>query len=159
MLFPRGRGSPRAGNGSESADDVTIREALSSADKAIAAVHARLAAAGIAPGDVRPSDETAAAYRLALDWSRALEQLRIDGAREAAAKNFRQRWPALVRWRDRTIANWRREQPADVAAAYELVALECYLGGVPDLAEKAQAEAVRMLMARTDRRPRVLRSA
>ena len=133
---------------------MSVREALSSADAAIAAVHARLAAAGIVPGETRPSDETAAAYRLALDWSRALEQLRIDGAREAAAKNFRQRWPALVRWRDRVIANWRSERPADVAAAYELVALECYLGGVPELAEKAQAEAVRILMTRTDRRGR-----
>ena len=133
---------------------MTTREVLASADDIIGRVRARLATAGVVPSDQPPSDETAAAYRLAFDWSRALEQLHADGQRDAAAKNFRARWPALVRWRDRTIANWRRESPADVAAAYELVALECYLGGVPDLAEKAQAEAVRVLMTRTDRRAR-----
>lgn len=131
---------------------MTTREALASADDVIARVRSRLAA------DTPPAPpidaDTAAALRLADDWSRALDQLIAERTREEATHVFRQRWPALVRWRDRTIANWRRERPADVAAAYELVALECYLGGIPELAEKAQAEAVRVLMVRTDRRVR-----
>lgn len=131
---------------------MSTRGVLASADAAIARVRDRLAA------DTPPAPsidaDTAAALRLADDWSRALDQLIAERTREEATHAFRQRWPALVRWRDRTIANWRRERPADVAAAYELVALECYLGGIPELAEKAQAEAVRVLMVRTDRRVR-----
>ena len=138
---------------------MSVREAFASADGAIAAVRARLAAAGVPAGDQPPSAETAAAERRAFEWARAVEQLYAEGQRQEAAKHFRQRWPALVRWRDRTIASWRQERPADVAAAYELLALECYLGGVPELAEKAQAEAVRVLMTTTDRRQRVPRSA
>lgn len=138
---------------------MNVREAFASADDVIGRVRSRLTAAGVVAGEQPPSAETAAAYRLAFDWSRALEQLRAEDQRQAATKDFRRRWPALVRWRDRTIANGRHERPADVAAAYELVALECYLGGLPELGERAQAEAVRVLMARADRRQRVARSA
>ena len=128
-----------------------IWDGVGMSDDIVARVRARLEAEGRLPVEEQLSEDARRACRLAAGWERRVEHLVAQSKRDEVARNFRQRWPALVRWRDRTIANCRRARRADVAAAYELVALECYLCGVPDLAEKAQAEAMRVLMMRTDR--------
>jgi hypothetical protein len=61
-------------------------------------------------------------------------------------QRFREKFPALVRWRDAVIERPRRHRPADVAAAFEALALELTWGGELELAAKAQHRAIRAVL-------------
>lgn len=112
-----------------------------------AAVIARVRASiGAHQDDV--SDDTATALRIADEWARALEHVVSEARLAEAAMNFRLQWPALVRWRDKVLANQKRQKPAVVAAAYESLALECTLAGELHLAAKAQQAAIDVIRSR-----------
>jgi hypothetical protein len=86
---------------------------------------------------------TADCYRSIDETERYIEELRADALRTEAARAFRTEYPALARWRDRILKHPRRYNKAEVAAAYELMALECALGGLGSLAARARIEARR----------------
>lgn len=56
---------------------------------------------------------------------------------------------ALERWRRTVLESDRRRAPLDVAAAWELTAVECERKGLPDAAEEARAMARAQLKRRS----------
>lgn len=121
----------------------TVRESLASADDVIGRVRARLVETP-APID----GETANAMRIADEWARYAEGLADESKLVDAARNFRQQWPALVRWREKVLGNQRRAKPSIVAAAFESLALECFLAGQHELAARAQQAAIDAVRSR-----------
>lgn len=127
----------------------SIRAALADADALIARVTARLAGdpscVNITADTDTDRELTATAERIADDCERRLETIAHESRLADAARGFRQRWPALVRWREKVLANRRHERPSVIAAAYESLALECLLAGEYELSARAQHEAVRAM--------------
>ena len=121
------------------------REALIAADAAIARVRARL---GESVEHGQPDGEAAAAARVADEWERYAVAIVAEAKLVESAKHFRQRWPALVKWRERVLKNRRRAKPSDVAAALESLALECTLAGQPELAARAIDGAIAVMRSR-----------
>jgi hypothetical protein len=113
------------------------RAALADTDAVLARVRARV-------GDAPPpsDDDTATALSIADAWAAEVERLVDEHTLAAAAENFRERWPALVRWREGVLGTKGRGRPAHVAAAYESLALECMLAGEHHLSAKAQQAAI-----------------
>lgn len=99
------------------------------------------------------ADLTRVAQILAEDWERSALATRALGLLEDRAKvrPFIADWPALVRWRDRVLAQPRRHPPDIVAAALEALALECHLAGRPELADKAMQHAERIVLEHVQR--------
>lgn len=118
------------------------REALIAADAAIARVRARL---GESVEHDQHDGESAAGARTADEWERYALAIVFEAKLVESAKNFRLRWPALVKWRERVLKNRRRAKPADVAAALESLALECTLAGEFALAARAQHQAIQVM--------------
>jgi hypothetical protein len=128
-------------NGQEQRDDVVAR------------VRAELAAAGKLPPDF--DAETARAYEVAVDWERYVNAVADRAIIDEAVRAFRASWPALVRWRTRVLEakGSKKARPAEIAAAWECVALECLLAGELHLADEARSAAVRVMTERAmDRR-------
>jgi hypothetical protein len=131
----------------------SIRAALVDADALIARVNAALAGD---PSCVNVtvdshSDQTATAHRIADEWQGQFEAVVHESQLADAARQFRQRWPALVRWRERVLTNRRHAKPSLVAAAYESLALECLMAGEYELSARAQQEALRVMQPRVHR--------
>lgn len=59
----------------------------------------------------------------------ALTAIADDARADRAGLPFRQRFPALYKWATEIIANRRTRTPLEVAAAYELVAVQCEEAG------------------------------
>lgn len=130
----------------------STRDVLASADAVIARVRAAI-------GESHQDDasaETANAYRVADAWNGLVAQFDRERTLADAAKNFREQWPALVRWRDRVLANAKRAKPSVVAAAYESLALECTLAGEYELAAKAHNAAIDVMRRRGRTVPTIL---
>ncbi len=130
----------------------STRVILAEADAAIARMRSRIALSDAAKssqiadlGPGRERDVVASAMRIADDWERRVVEIVHEAKLAEAAQNFRQRWPALVRWREKVLANKRRARPSLVAAAYESLALECTLAGEHHLAAKAQQAALTVM--------------
>lgn len=81
---------------------------------------------------------------LADDWERFA--LAVQAESELSKRRFVVDWPALARWRDRVLSNRRRYAPDVVAAALEALALECYLSGQLDLADRSIGQARRVVL-------------
>lgn len=121
----------------------SARAALADADAVIARVSAKIGEP--IPMDGATTEFTAYAHRVADEWERYTLSI-VDEARlEEAARSFRQRWPALVRWRDKVLKNRRHEKPSVIAAAFESLALECLLAGESELSARAQHEAMNIM--------------
>lgn len=127
-----------------SANSHSAREAISLADTVIASVRARLGES------VERDGEAANAARVADEWERYALSIVAESKLVESARNFRQRWPALVKWRERVLQNRRRCKPADVAAALESLALECTLAGEHHLAARAQHQAIQVMRSVAD---------
>lgn len=87
------------------------------------------------------SPETVTAIGMAAEHEAIVESELRAGRRAEVAQQFREQYPALSRWRDRVLNNPRRVSGQEVAAAYELLALECSLAGIHDLADDARLRA------------------
>ncbi len=100
------------------------------------------------------------AREIADEWDAHLSAL-LDGTldearRRAAATAFRERWPALARWKDAVLSQRERHPPAIVAAALEVMSVECTLAGEEDLAIRARCAAIDTVVNR--RSPSIPRS-
>jgi hypothetical protein len=115
-------------------------------DDVVALVRARLLAEGSLPASF--DAETAEAVEVAVEWERHVIALADQVEIDESVRAFRQRWPALFRWRTGVLAAPKRVPPSTVAAAWECVALECLLAGEMELADEAQSAAVRVMMER-----------
>jgi hypothetical protein len=122
----------------------SIRDVLAESAAVIARVTAQI---GVAPQD-DVNDDTAIALSIVDAWDRQLEHLMRESRLAENARDFREKWPALVRWRDRVLAHQKKAKPGDVAAAYESLALECELAGEYHLAAKAQQAAIDVIRSR-----------
>lgn len=72
----------------------------------------------------------------ALEQIATLERGRFEGL------PFRERYPALARWATNVLSQrGRRRTPLEIAAAYELLAVEASESGAFDLADRALAHA------------------
>jgi len=127
---------------------MAVRDALSSTDTVIARVRASYEARGIdwrALPAQPPSGETAEAIRHRASIDERFLNAIADADLARAGTRFAEHYPALVRWRERTIHRARRSRPADIAAAYELLAVQCLLAGESELADRARAKAVAVM--------------
>jgi len=100
--------------------------------------------------ETRPAGELADIARiLGEDWERATLAAGAEGV--LSLRPFVADWPALVRWRDRVLADRQQYPPDVVAAALEALALECALSGHPELAQRAVQRAEHLVIGRARR--------
>jgi hypothetical protein len=92
------------------------------------------------------SPETITAVGMAAESEAAIASVVLEQRLAEVSQRFREKFPALTRWRDAIIERPRRYRPSEVAAAFEALALELTWAGEQELAARAQHRAIRAVL-------------